>query len=150
MAFLDFIKNRNQTVSAPANEQGGPGPETAKQSYTREAAQEKLAATPVTSMRPEDLAEARALGSKIQPTTPPGPTTPSPVSSSPADAPTGTTDNQQPMKQVAMGQDKTAPDLSPSSAQAGVKEAELPVRPDNTPSPNQPSPKPSRSMSPDL
>jgi hypothetical protein len=60
MAFLDFIKNRNasqqQSVANKSQEQK---PETAKEMYARETAQEKAAARPIT---PEIKAQAdRAL-----------------------------------------------------------------------------------------
>jgi hypothetical protein len=151
MSFLDFIKNRGQAASAPVNEQVGPGPETAKQMYTREAAQEKTGTPSVKNLSPEQLAEARDIGSQLlQPTTPPEPTSPAPSTFAPTEAPSGATDNQQPMKQLSMNQEKGAPALSPSSAQLGMKDAELPARAADTPSATRSSPKPTRSMSPDL
>ena len=149
MAFLDFIKNRQEQRPVGEQQSQQQQPETAKQMYSREAAQEKATAPSVRNLSPEQLAEARDIGSKLQPTTSPDPTNPSPSSSAPTEAPSGAPDNQQPMKQLSMSQEKGAPDLSPSSAQLGMKEAELPARPVDTPSPTT-SPKPTRSMSPDL
>jgi hypothetical protein len=59
MAFLDFIKNRNQQqpVAEKSQEQK---PENAKQMYTREAAEQKAAEKPIT---PEVKAQAdKAMG----------------------------------------------------------------------------------------
>jgi hypothetical protein len=151
MPFLDFIKNRGQAVSAPANEQSGPGPETAKQMYTREAAQAKETTRPISEMSRESLAEVQSIGAGMKPTpTEPDPQAPPPAAPTSAPAPSDGADNQQPMKQVSMAQDKTAPALSPSSAQMGMKDVEGPGSPAPSPSPSPAPPKPSRSMSPDF
>ena len=133
-----------------ANEQGATGPETAKHMYTRAGAQEKAITLSVNNLSSEQLAEARDIGSKLQRTTPTEPTIPPSSNSAPTDAPSGATDPQQPMKQPSMGQENGAPALSPTSAQMGMKEADLPVRPADTPSTTPSSPKPARSISPDF
>lgn len=151
MALLDFIKNRGEQRPAAEQQSQQQRTDNAKQMYTHEAAQEKANARPVEAMSVEDQAQAKAIGEKMksipmEPETPPT----SPAAPSSAPAPTEGTDNQQAMKQLSMAQDKTAPDLSPSSAQMGMKEVDAPAAPSVTPSSTPAPPKPSRSMSPGL
>jgi hypothetical protein len=59
MAFLDFIKNRDASQQQPVADKSQESSQTAKEMYTRQAAQEKAAEKPIT---PEIKAQAdRAL-----------------------------------------------------------------------------------------
>jgi len=130
MAFLDFIKNRDR--QQPAGEQQTQQPETAKQMYARQAGEEQATPKPSELVRPEQqakVAEAQALFSKAT-QEPPSPTPP------PSPAPVGAA-NPQPMKQQMMGQERIAPDMSPTSAQASARaeDVERPSAPAPAPTP---------------
>jgi len=111
MAFLDFIKNRQQqSVEQPTQ----PKQETAREMYAREAQQDTAGQRSVAQLPDVDKAQARELGERldkatqsIRQDTGAGP------------APADTTGSPEPMRQNMMSQDKSAPDLSPTSAQRG-------------------------------
>lgn len=131
MPLLDFIKNRNQP-SAEQTEQ--PRQESAKQMYTRQASEEQAAPKPSEYVRPGQeakVAEAQALFDKAtqEPQSPTPPPTP---------APEGAT-NPQPMQQQGMGQERTAPEMSPTSsiASARAQEVDGPSAPSSTPAKSQ-------------
>lgn len=117
MALLDFIKDRGAQTLAAEPQSQQQQPETAKQMYTRQAAQEQAAAKPSELVRPDQqarLAEAQGLYNKG---------TQEMTQSAPAatPAPQEGTANPQPMRQQMMGQERAAPDLSPTSAQASAR-----------------------------
>lgn len=128
MAFIDWIKNRN---AAP--QQGGADksqqqkPETAKQMYAREAAQEKAGKSSVDQMPPEQKAKAQEIGAKMeQATRPDGPGGNSP-------APAGGAASPEAMRQNMTGQERSAPALSPTGAHAGKTAQETPSQPAKEP-----------------
>jgi hypothetical protein len=130
MALLDFIKNRNQP-SAEQTEQ--PRQESAKQMYARQAGEEQ-AAKPSEMVRPAQeakVAEAQALFNKAT-QEPPSQTPP------PTPAPEGTA-NPQPMQQQGIGQERAAPEMSPTSsiASARAQEVDGPSAPSSTPAKSQ-------------
>jgi len=131
MAFLDFIKNRGS--QAPAAE-SQPQPETAKQMYTRQAAEEQAAPRPSEMVRPGQqakAAEAQALFDKAT-QAPQSPTPP------PTPAPEGAA-NPQPMQQQGIGQERAAPEMSPTSSLASARAQEVD-------GPSAPSPTPAKSQ----
>lgn len=133
MAFLDFIKNRG-SQSPAAEPQSQSQPETAKQMYTRQAAEEQTAPKPSEMVRPGQeakVAEAQALFNKATQE----PQSPTPT---PTPAPEGTA-NPQPMQQQGIGQERIAPEMSPTSslASARAQEADGPSAPSPTPAKSQ-------------
>jgi len=132
MSLLDFIKNRGaqtQAAEAPSQRQT----ETAKQMSTREAA-EHVPAKPSELVRPDQqarMAEAQALYSKGTQEAPSSTPVPTP-------APEGAT-NPQPMQQQGIGQDKVAPEMTPTSsiASARAQDVEGPSAPASTPTRSQ-------------
>jgi hypothetical protein len=120
MGFTDWIKNRNasQQASVAENSQQQK-PETAKEMYSREAAQEKANAKPIT---PEIKAQADRVTATMDKAT----QHMSQNSGAPSAAPSDGASSPQPMRQNMTGQDKTAPALSPTSAQRGQTEKDSP------------------------
>jgi len=123
MAFLDFIKNRQQ----PGQEQSQQSKPEISQDNSRQVAQESVGVKSVENMRPDQqarLAEAQSLFRQ-------GTQQASPSVATSTPAPEDATSSPQPMRQNSMRQDKAAPDLTPTSAQAGVpsREAEAPSAP---------------------
>jgi hypothetical protein len=116
MAFLDFIKNRNasqqQSVANKSQEQK---PETAKEMYSRQAAQERADRKPVEQIPQADKAAAKSVGERIDKATQ-HLREQRPAQSSPGDS----ASSPEPMRQNMMNQDKAAPALTPTSAQAGT------------------------------
>ena len=117
MGFLDFIRNRQGQRPAAEPQSQQQKPETAKEMYTRQASQETPAAKPLNQqISPEQMARVDAVKADLQKATQqPGPETP-PTTPTPSGAA-----NPQPMQQNMMNQDNAAPDLSPTSAQAGSR-----------------------------
>jgi len=109
MAFLDFIKNRNASRQQPvADHAQAQKPETARQMYAREAAQDKAAEKPIT---PEIKAYTdRALAAITKATQHISPQAPPPASD-------GGTQAAQLQKQH--NQDKTQAALSPTDGTVG-------------------------------
>jgi len=132
MAFLDFIKNRDG--QRPVSEQQS---QQQKPDISREesnAVSEQPGKT--VSHLPEDIrARARDIGSRIEQSAQNIEQSAGTV----PQAPTEATGNQQPMRQNMTAQDKPAPDLSPTSFQAGIpaKDVEGPGPPEPTPSTSQ-------------
>jgi hypothetical protein len=131
MALLDFIRTRNQP-SAEQTEQ--PRQESAKQMYTRQAAEEQAAPRPSEMVRPGQqakAAEAKALFDKAaqQPQSATPPPTPAPEGAS----------NPQPMQQQGIGQERAAPEMSPTSSLASARAQEVD-------GPSAPSPTPAKSQ----
>ena len=118
MALLDFIKNRHSQQQGGEKQSQQQQPETAKQMYGREAAEEKAAAKPISQIPDEQKARVDKVGADLQKAfqTPGTENAPS--------SPTDSTDSAQPMRQPMMNQDKAAPSLSPTSAQAGTPSTE--------------------------
>ena len=116
MAFLDWIKDRLAAKQQPVA-QTQQRPETAKQVYAREAAQEAATRKPVSQMPEADKAEARRLGRVIQDSGKPGPETTPPRAVVPQAAESAT--NPQPMRQNMVAQHNDAPAMSPTSGQHG-------------------------------
>jgi hypothetical protein len=115
MALLDFIKNRQtqQQSSAPEAK-----PETAKEMYARGSVQQKASEKSPASLSPDQQARVREVQATMsQATQSPD------QSQSPASPSEGAT-NPQPMAQMATNQDKAAPALSPTTAQAGTRSHE--------------------------
>jgi hypothetical protein len=140
MGLLDFIKNRNQPSAEPTTQ---PKQETAKQMYTREAGEERAAAKPI-SLNEHHSAAATEANDLYRKGTQEGEHPAAASTPAPADS---ATDPQQPMVQPSMNQEKAAPPLTPTSAQAGAKEheqeAHASVSPSPTPSPTLPRTTPS-------
>jgi hypothetical protein len=116
MAFLDFIKNRQQ----PGQEASQQSKPEISQDNSRQVAQESVGAKSVENMRPDQqarLAEAQSLFRQ-------GTQQANPSVATPAPAPEDATSSPQPMRQNSMRQDNPAPDLSPTSAQSGVPSRE--------------------------
>ena len=135
MALLDFIKNRQTQPPAPKTQ-----PETAKAMYAREASQEKASQPSPASLSPDQQAKVKEVQATMQKASH------SLGQTSPSASPTEGTANPQPMVQRATNQDKAAPALSPTSAQAGVRshEQEKPSpSPAKTPGKTMPRPPPS-------
>src|SRR5580658_11228328 len=120
MAFLDFIKNRQQQSSGEQTQQQKP--ETAKEKYSREAVQEKANKKPLDQMPADQQAKAAAVKERMEKAT----QHMSQNSAAPAAAPADGASSPQPMRQNMTGQDKTAPALSPTSAQRGQTEKDSP------------------------
>jgi hypothetical protein len=112
MGFVDWIKNRGQQ---PAAEQTSQQPsETAKQMYTREAAEEK--AKPISQIPPDQQARVDQVKSDMQKATQ--------VQGEASQAPSHSSEDgasPEAMAQKSMSQDKTAPKLSPTSAKDGMR-----------------------------
>ena len=120
MAFLDFIKNRQgQQQPAPQPSQQHK-PETAKEMYTQQATQDKAAAKALDQIGPEQRAKVEDIKEKMQQATQHLRQNEQPASPAPTDGATG----PQPMAQKMTSQDKAAPALSPTSAQAGTRATE--------------------------
>jgi len=125
MALLDFLKKRQQQTAQPKTQ-----PETAKQMYTREAAQQTKRSS-VEQMPPEQLQKVNEIRARIEKATRhAGQESPARPASH-ADAPV----TQEAMRQNMTAQDKSAPAMSPTSAQAGMTSVGngTPVRPAPTP-----------------
>jgi hypothetical protein len=118
MALLDFIKNRQQQPSGEQSQQ--PEPETAKEMYSRQAAQEKTDQKPVQQIPEADKSQAKELGARLDKATQ------HIQQGAPAQtpAPADSTGSPQPMAQKMMNQDTAAPALSPTSAQSGTRESQ--------------------------
>jgi len=133
MALLDFIKNRGGQSQA-AEQQSQPQTETAKQMYTREAAEEKVnAKAPDHGMTSEQRAimsdvQAKLQSQSAQPSQAPTPTP----------APEGAA-NPQPMQQQGIADDRAAPEMSPTSglASSRAQDVEGPSAPTSMPTKSQ-------------
>jgi transglutaminase/protease-like cytokinesis protein 3 len=132
MAFLKFIKNHDGQRPAAEQQSQQQKPEISREASS--AVQEQPSKT--VSQMPEDIrARARDIGSRIEQS---GQNIEQSASALPQ-APTEATGNQQPLRQNMTAQDKPAPDLSPTSFQAGIpaKDVEAPARPEATPETSQ-------------
>ena len=138
MAMLDFIKNRQSQQQQTAEQ---PKPETAKQMFTREAGEERANQKPLQLTEKQEASVKEANGLFRQASDSKEQVTPTPAPSG------GATDPQQPMVQPSMNQDKAAPDMSPTSAQAGGREKQQGVSVSDAPTPT-PTPSPGRGPSP--
>ena len=139
MALLDFIKNRGAQQPAPEQQTQQSSPENAKQMYTREAAEQKASAKPL-ALNAKDNAATKDAGDLFRQ----GTQSNEQAVSSPTPATTDSnTAPQQPMVQPSMNQDKDAPALSPTSAQAAGRESEQGVSVSEASSPSQ-TPSPAR------
>ncbi|HTV53583.1 MAG TPA: hypothetical protein VMI06_01570 [Terriglobia bacterium] len=113
MAFLDFIRNRQQVSQEQTTE---PKPETAREMYAREATQEQASQRSVNELNQADKAEAKELGSRVDKAVEQIRSNDRPAAPSQSDS----TANPEPMRQNMVNQDKEAPELSPTSAQRGT------------------------------
>ena len=112
MAFLDFIKNRQQPGAEQSQQQK---PETAKEMYTRQAEQERAGQKPVQQLPDSEKSQARELGARLDKATQHLRQDAAPQTPARADS----TGSREPMRQKMMAQDEHAPALSPTSAQRG-------------------------------
>jgi len=115
MAFLDFIKNRDGQRPAAEQQSQQQKPENAKEAHILKDAQDKAALKPVQQLPEAEKSQARDLGARLDKATQHIQQN-APVQTP---APTDSTSSPEPMRQNMTGQDKTAPDLSPTSAQMG-------------------------------
>src|ERR1700722_712794 len=134
MAFIDWIKNRGGQQPAVKQQSRQQQKPEVSQDLSAKPSQEQTA-RPADLVRPEQqsrLAEAQALYRK-------GTKEISQTTSAPTPAPEGGTTNPQPMRQAMSGQEKVAPDMSPTSAQRSARseEVEGPSAPAQTPSQSQ-------------
>jgi hypothetical protein len=121
VAFLDFIRNRQTSAQqSVASTQQAQKPETAKQMYTREAANEKVNRTPVERMPEDQRAKAREIGARLDKATH------HLNQEVPAVAPSDGMNNQAAMRQSMTGQERTAPALSPTGGHAGRTPSDTP------------------------
>jgi hypothetical protein len=130
MALLDFIRNRGGQNPATEQQSQQQQPETAKQMYTRQDAEERTNAKPANQIPPDQRERVEAVKSDIQKATQ------FQGQSSEAGAPAqqDSATSPQPMAQKAMGQDNVAPDLSPTSAKDGVRPSDdKQIAPSETP-----------------
>ncbi len=129
MAFLDFIRKRNapeqQSIASKVPEQR---PETAKKMCTLQS-REKANQKPMDRMPPDQQAKVDSIKATLERAT-------QHVNKSP-DAPASTppegTGSREAMRQNMTGQDKTAPALSPTSAETGQTAEKNAPAPDETP-----------------
>jgi hypothetical protein len=130
MAFLDWVKNRGGQNTAPEHQPQQQQPETAKQMYTRQDAEQRVNAKPATQIPPDQRERVEAVKADLQKAT----QFQRQSSEAAAPAPQDSATSPQPMAQKATGQDKVAPDLSPTSAKDGVRPSdEKQVAPSETP-----------------
>jgi hypothetical protein len=114
MSFLDFIKNRNASPQQPAQKAQSQKPETAKEMYTRQAAQDRAAQQPMERMPADQQAKVEATKQRLESAT----RHVSPAESQ-APIPADNSGSREAMRQNMTGQEKVAPALSPTSAQVG-------------------------------
>jgi hypothetical protein len=131
MALLDFIKNRMarpQQADAPKPQQSKP--ETAKQMYTREAAQ-PASQRSLAQLPPEQFQQVSEIRARLERATQHAGQDSPARQASHGDAPV----SQEAMRQNMRAQNKTAPSMSPTSAQAGMTSVEsgASLRPTPTP-----------------
>ena len=114
MAFLDWIRERNASQQPPvAQKAQEQKPATAKEMYARQDVQGKTTERTMNRMPPDQLAKVEAIKQRLEAATQHiGGNTPAPT---PAD----NSGSREPMRQNMTAQDKTAPALSPTTAQAG-------------------------------
>lgn len=126
MAFLDFLKKRQQQTAAPKPQQA----ETAKQMHTREAGQQTKQNS-LDQMPQEQRAKIDEIKARMERATQHSELQSVSRQASQADAPV----TQEAMRQNVTAQDKTAPALSPTSAQTGKTSLEsgASLRPSPTP-----------------
>jgi hypothetical protein len=117
MAFLDWIRNRNQQQPV-ANKPQEQTPETAKQMYTREAAQDEAKRRSLTELPLAVQSRLDGIRETLQRATqyhdPNGG----------AAAPVGGMANREALRQNMMGQDRSTPALSPTGMHAGTPDSE--------------------------
>jgi len=115
MAFLDFINKRNASPQqSVARKTQDPKPESAKEMYTRQAAQEKAGPPAMERISAGDQAKVEAIKQKLESAS----RHISPAQSQ-APIPADNSGSREAMRQNMTGQEKAAPALSPTSAQAG-------------------------------
>ena len=142
MALLDFIKNRNNGQQQAAAENTQPQKaETAKEMYTREAAQDKANAKPLDTMPADQQAKALAVKERLEKATQHR------ESNAPAPSPTPSDSASSPQtgRQNMTGQDRAAPALSPTTEQAGKTKSEVPDKSAESPA-KSPAPSSDRSQ----
>jgi hypothetical protein len=120
MAFLDFINNRQGQSPAGEQQAQEQKPETAKQMYAREAAQDTASRKPEPQIPDAEKSKARELGARIDSVAQDA----QQKAPAPAQAPEGGTSTPAAERQMMTGQDKAAPALSPTSAQKGTPATE--------------------------
>ncbi len=120
MGFLSFIKERQTQQPQEEQQSQQQKTETAKQMYSREAVEQAGGTKPVSLTPAQEASAKEAAGLFRQGTQATVEVTPAPTPT-PGDG----ASNQQPMKQNMMGQDKEAPALTPTSAQAGRSVSEI-------------------------
>jgi hypothetical protein len=131
MALLDFINNRKASQEqAAASAKQAQRPETAKEMYTRQEAQERGAERSMGQLPPEQQAKVEAIKARLEKATQHIDKNAPTQSATPYDA----AGNREALRQNMTGQDKAAPALSPTTAEAGKTAIE------NTPTPSKESP----------
>jgi hypothetical protein len=125
MAFLDFVKNRQDQQSAQQTEQK---PETAKAMYIQQ-------------LSDADRSQSKELGARLDKATQHIQQDTQPGAAAPADG----TGSPEPMRQKMTAQDKAAPSLSPTSGQMGTPASEK-----DATQPSQESPKPEAVKAPSM
>jgi hypothetical protein len=115
MALLDFIKNRDGQRPAAEQQSQQQKPENAKEWHNRRDAELTAAQKPIREISEVDQSKARELGARLDKATQ------EIQQNAPAStpAPADSTSSPEPMRQNMTGQEKSAPDLSPTSAQLG-------------------------------
>lgn len=135
MAFLDFIRNREGQQQAGEQQSQQQKPSVSQDLSAGQSEREAALGKSPAQMPEEVRSEARNLGARLDNATR------NIQADAPAlpQAPTDATDNQQPMRQNMMSQEKPAPGLSPTSAQSGIpmKDVEGPEPPTATPAKTQ-------------
>jgi hypothetical protein len=142
MPFLDFIRNRNasrqQQVAQNTQERK---PETARQMYARQGAQETAKLTPLDRLPAEQKAKVDAIKATLEKATQHiGQSVGTPSVSAP-----DTAGDREAMRQKMAAQDKAAPALTPTGMEAGRTAHDQSRTPANAPTPKAPekaSPRP--------
>jgi len=130
MAFLDFIKNRQQQAASPQEQkpETTKQPQTAREMYAQQDAPEKATQAPLT---PEVKAQADRAMETLDKSS-------FHLRSQSAASPSETGGNSEPMRQNAVNQDKAAPALSPTTEQMGKVAEKESAAPSNEPAKEQP------------
>jgi hypothetical protein len=145
MALLDFMKNRNASPQqAVAQKAQAQKPETAKEMFTRQAEQDRTAQQPIDRMPTDQQAKVDAIKQRLESATrhisPEQSKEPVPVDNS---------GSREAMRQNMTGQEKAAPALSPTTAQAGKtaeKGGPAPSDERGAKSPEKPSARPQQTL----
>jgi hypothetical protein len=117
MAFLDFIKNRQQQ---PAEQAAPAKQDTARDYHVRQDTNDKAALKPMDSLPDQPRAELNEVKSRMEKAT----QHLNQDAAVSAPAPQDGASSPEPLRQNMASQDKAAPDHSPTSMQAGLTSLE--------------------------